>query len=399
MEIRKVSETATAVTLGWDPVASAAGFRFTVDGKISHTWDGTRTTVRVSKDADRVIVEALGVVDTGTWPNEQPAPRFGADLPARLPASPGPVVEVSTPTELRAALTSAAYGSIIDGRGRTFDGAGAPFEWKRAGSVPTTVRNVKVTNGWIQSVRGKMLRLEDCAVRGSPMFGFRAEYGDNIELVRFRAEDTKMSGYLFALGTVGYQMWDSAAKNVGLGDTLAHGVYIESADNRCVIANHLIDGWEGFGYHLYTGRAGYSTEGLILTCCTSLGGASYAASILDVDTNVGAQPWRNVRIVGLVSVDAPGGIAWVKDSTFADGNRLAGACEWPKGSRSDANYQIDRLAPVAHILADPLLDAAGRPAPGSPVKSLVPADWHGLVPALDRDGKARVTADAGAYAV
>ena len=74
IELRKVSETNTTITLGWDPVPGAAGFRFIVDGKVSHTWDPFRTTVKVSKVASRVMVEAVGVTDSGVWPTQPPPP-------------------------------------------------------------------------------------------------------------------------------------------------------------------------------------------------------------------------------------------------------------------------------------------------------------------------------------
>lgn len=49
LRLRVVAETATTITLGWDHV-ECDGFRFThPSGRRSHTWDGTRTSVRFSK--------------------------------------------------------------------------------------------------------------------------------------------------------------------------------------------------------------------------------------------------------------------------------------------------------------------------------------------------------------
>ena len=62
----------TKDTVSWAPVADATGFRFTVDGKVSHTWDGSRTSVAVAKAAVNIKVEALGVLDTGVLPNPVP---------------------------------------------------------------------------------------------------------------------------------------------------------------------------------------------------------------------------------------------------------------------------------------------------------------------------------------
>lgn len=68
LNLSVVSQTNTTVTLGWNAVPNCVGYKFTVDGKVSHTWDGTRTTIRVSKEATNVIVQALGVEDSGIWP-------------------------------------------------------------------------------------------------------------------------------------------------------------------------------------------------------------------------------------------------------------------------------------------------------------------------------------------
>lgn len=74
MILRQISEDATTVTLGWDAVPGSAGYRFKLEDivKVPHTWDATRTTVRVAKSNLPVTVEALSVVDSGTWP--PPAP-------------------------------------------------------------------------------------------------------------------------------------------------------------------------------------------------------------------------------------------------------------------------------------------------------------------------------------
>lgn len=69
--LRKAGETPTTITLEWDPVAGASGYRFQSAGtapKWSHTWDGTRTTVRFAKGQEPYRVEALGALDAGVYP-------------------------------------------------------------------------------------------------------------------------------------------------------------------------------------------------------------------------------------------------------------------------------------------------------------------------------------------
>lgn len=75
MIVRKIAESETTITLGWDPVPGAIGFRFTREGQVtrSHTWEGSRTQVRFGKGSDWYRVEALNVMDQGSYP---PLERF-----------------------------------------------------------------------------------------------------------------------------------------------------------------------------------------------------------------------------------------------------------------------------------------------------------------------------------
>ena len=79
--LRKISEDASTITLGWDKVEGADGFRFTAEKqpKPSHTWNGDRTSVRFAKGSAWYRVEAMNVQDQGEWPLQatQPAPPVG----------------------------------------------------------------------------------------------------------------------------------------------------------------------------------------------------------------------------------------------------------------------------------------------------------------------------------
>lgn len=75
MVIRKVSETATSITLGWDRVPGADGYRFYSAGVLrSKTMDPDRTTVKFSKGQEPYKIEAvvLDPVDSGTYPSSPP---------------------------------------------------------------------------------------------------------------------------------------------------------------------------------------------------------------------------------------------------------------------------------------------------------------------------------------
>lgn len=60
LHLHVVTQTQTTVTLGWEPVPGAVGYRFSssTSQKFSHTWDPERSTVRFSK-AEWYKVEAL----------------------------------------------------------------------------------------------------------------------------------------------------------------------------------------------------------------------------------------------------------------------------------------------------------------------------------------------------
>lgn len=79
MQLRKVSETPTTITLGWDPVPGADGYLFYADGKrVSRTFDPKRKTVKFSKGPASFVVEAVRFahVDSDAWPDTQPPSSF-----------------------------------------------------------------------------------------------------------------------------------------------------------------------------------------------------------------------------------------------------------------------------------------------------------------------------------
>lgn len=74
--LRVVAQDETTLTLGWDAVEGAQGYRFTRAGTASrsHTWNPDRNFVRFSKGAEFYLVEALTVLDSGRFPNVTPPP-------------------------------------------------------------------------------------------------------------------------------------------------------------------------------------------------------------------------------------------------------------------------------------------------------------------------------------
>jgi hypothetical protein len=74
--LTKISETSTKITLGWDPVDGAVGYRFQSAmqaPKWSHTWNPMQSQVTFSKSS-WYRVEALGIEEAGVYPTVTPPP-------------------------------------------------------------------------------------------------------------------------------------------------------------------------------------------------------------------------------------------------------------------------------------------------------------------------------------
>lgn len=68
LPLTKLAETATTITLGWEPPLFCRGYGFYAGTKFSHTMDGTRTSVRFAKGASVYRVLAFGVTAEGVYP-------------------------------------------------------------------------------------------------------------------------------------------------------------------------------------------------------------------------------------------------------------------------------------------------------------------------------------------
>jgi hypothetical protein len=71
--LRKTSETATKMTIAWDSVPDAsAGYRGREVG--ASKWTQTQQTQMVFRKGAEVEIEAMGIVDRGTYPPPTPPP-------------------------------------------------------------------------------------------------------------------------------------------------------------------------------------------------------------------------------------------------------------------------------------------------------------------------------------
>lgn len=92
MNLRILTETANSVTVGWDPVPNASGFRFFRDAvPVSSSFDGSKTSVKFGKpDANPHVYEVRALVygDSGTITVPTPTPPPTVGLP-KYGVSPG----------------------------------------------------------------------------------------------------------------------------------------------------------------------------------------------------------------------------------------------------------------------------------------------------------------------
>jgi hypothetical protein len=86
LPLRVVAQTSTTITLAWEPVPGARGYRLSREkgaGRYSHTWDGARSQARFARDSDWYKVEALSIPAVGVFPgvNERKGYASGGSLP------------------------------------------------------------------------------------------------------------------------------------------------------------------------------------------------------------------------------------------------------------------------------------------------------------------------------
>lgn len=178
--LRKVAEDADSITLEWDAVAGATGYRFSssLTSKRPHTWDSSRTRVKFAKGGEWYRVEALGVTEAGQFPAVEPPPP--------PPPNPPPPASTISPSEFTARATAGA-----------------------------TIENVTVTGS--VSVRNPDVTIKGCTIKGSITFeggGHRAKMLNSSAggLYIFGVDDTLIEGNSFdghAYGTVSQNLiWE-----------------------------------------------------------------------------------------------------------------------------------------------------------------------------------------------
>lgn len=290
---------------------------------------------------------------------------FGADLWlgyewAAQPAA-GPVVNVTTTTDLRAAIGQP--GVIVDGGNRMFELGGQLS--LPAHSVLSEIRNAGLHGGRVRSAGGPW-RLRNVLVDSPPTAEedcVKGEGGAFLHLDRVNLRLAPRQGILLAPHS------DVVISNsyIGPGGTDAtkdHGIYAATG-SRCLIFNSVFAKNRAYQLHFYPA---YSDVRVV--CCTLEGGLGSMLSGL-----------TNATIIGCI---------------FRDSSRYG-----LEQYKTISNVVVEYCMGESNAMGGYNLPGAvvrGWQNGGSP-KGLIPQELWPFVPPTDFEGKPRVTADAGAFAV
>lgn len=202
LELTKVAETASTITLGWTPPPGAQGYLFYAGGRRSSTLDGSRSTVKFSKGLGPYRVQALGLIAEGTYPT--------ATSP---PASSGPTVITKggtytgnwTSTNKTVAAVRVSTTDPVTITGSVTNLAGGPLilsDWPLA--VNVTIDNVKAYGG-----TGRFLELEgfksvvvrNCTIeKTSGICLIHGVAGSSVLITRNKHRNIQDGGYLAGTG-------------------------------------------------------------------------------------------------------------------------------------------------------------------------------------------------------
>lgn len=400
LPLHVISQTASTITLGWTPPAGASGYRFTssASAKVSVTWDPSRNSVKFSK-ADWYKVEALQVGAAGVYPSVAPPPppppppppistTFGAKLHDGfewvLQESPGPVVSVSTVSELLAALSRS--GAIIDGGGRAFqlsDQLTLP-----AVSALTTLQNARLTGGRIYKANSSKWRLRNLDISlGSPEDNVKADSdGAFLDIDSCNIHNAPRQGILLYPHS-DFCLRNSRVHHNGSTTNQDHGIYT-GGGSRLLIYNTAF-----YENQAYNGQFYPHYHGGLIVCCTFYGGKTRGGAVIGSENS---DPTSDLRFIGCISAKAP----WwgFEQYQTATNITLEDCLGWSNGSGDfDSGLTVVRGKHGDPMFVDPA-NGNFRLGAGSAAKGIIDPSLFDYVPPRDIDGSPRVTADAGAFA-
>jgi parallel beta helix pectate lyase-like protein len=309
-----------------------------------------------------------------------PPSGLGSSLPARLPQSTGPVVNVGTVAELNAALSAVAAGTTIKCAARDY--VGLRITRVATATAPITVDltgSRLVAGGGEQyplRLSGRYIRVRGAEITSPAGTSSANVYflGSDCELDRCdihgNGTATQTSGIFSDSGSARLQVWYSRIHDVGVQANNDHGVYIEGTGHALI--GCLFHGCnKGYGLQIYP----------------------VASNILVAGCTVARNPYKSGFVVGGSSVS---GVLIVNCivahhveeaiRTYQNGSGMVrDSCLWdPSDVGHDWVMQEQRIHRV-----DPQLSPAYRAA------AQLPLGDPAYCPPLYRDGTPRMQATLG----
>lgn len=400
------------ILMTWSPDLNGLGYRFYRDGvAVSIGTKPGQASTRFKAETDgrahtyglRVLGET-GPLESSTFPPAAQPGEFGAELPDRIAEPTGPEDVATSASELDDALATSTR-RIIRVKG-FIDYGSAVMAENTANGPRLTARGTATTTHILYGVpsegdriRGRIMFLGDYwRIRGLDVTGYNcikaADVSDPAKTFRFldidrcRLHGSLSSALLNGWGTSSdIQVWDTVFDLRGIANPSSTGLgpycaYTGGPTSRWTFANDLFLNGNGWSLHLYP-----QPSDVLYTACTMVGGIKRGGVLL------GGQA-RNAIGVGCIITGSP-------TAAFEINTGATGAVYDTVGWQNKNGWWQPGYGTLPNdnlLVADPMLDGQWRPKVGSPAKGHVKPERWGVLPALDMDGRARVTADAGCYA-
>lgn len=159
IDLRKVDEDNSTITLGWDAVPGATGYRFSREGlaKRPHTWNEDRITVRFGKGSSWYKVEALLPGPFGVYPPPDPPPdppTLAVVFIAPAGSDANPCTAAEPCKSFQRGYEVAQPGDIVEASAGDY-----PFQQMRPDSSKTSPADVIIRPATGATVRAAGLRL------------------------------------------------------------------------------------------------------------------------------------------------------------------------------------------------------------------------------------------------
>lgn len=343
----------------------------------------------------------LGKIGTApvTAPLPSPYPVFGLSLPARLAESTFSTSNVSTAAALAAAVVSGATapGHTINITAN-INGGGALLAINTQGTAANPIHitsnpGVLLTNYSQIEVKGSYTRLRGLDIGYNTIDNIKIDStGNNIEIDSCHSHNAARQGLLVSSPANNVQVWNNTFNNNGsaVDGNLDHGTYFAYASGNCVIANNLY--YDNYAYNI---QIYPNSSDIIITCNTVDGGTTRGGMVIGSETGL----TKNVVVYGHISTNAPNWAVHAYDPAGACSATVYDSLGFGNGSgdfETKTGYTYNNCTHEDPVYTNRAAKDYTLQNTSPAIGKVQPAQY-GYIPPLDKNGNARVTADAGCF--